>query len=206
MEKIYKNGYLMDGYDGADFTGAQALFFQGKAAMIHMGTWLVGEMADAVPADFEVGLFDFPSVEGGQGKQDSMFGGAFPWSVANPAKATSHKVNAPLGVEYLKRFTSKDANTQRALQTGAVSAVKGVPPPPRLPGVDKLLEAAANNEFIYFYWGIATNTPLTDVWWNASQALWLGKTDAAGMIKMLDDGIDKYRQLKAAGGTPTPTK
>jgi len=161
-------------------------------------------MADVVPADFEVGVFDFPAVEGGVGDQMAMFGGAFPWSIANPAKATSHEVNVPLAVEYLKRFTSQDSNAKRAEQTGAISAVKGVPPPPTLPGVDQLIVNAANAEFLYFYWGIATNTPLTDVWWNASQALWLGKVDAAGMIKMLDDGIDKYREMQAAGATPTP--
>ena len=51
----------MEGFEGANFTASQAMFFLEKAAMIHMGSWLVSEMADVIPEDFVVGTFDFPT-------------------------------------------------------------------------------------------------------------------------------------------------
>ncbi len=87
IAKLPTNDWFMEGYEGADFTTAQAIYFQGKAAMIHMGSWLAAEMKDAIPPDFRLGVFDFPTFDGGAGDQAAMFGTAQMWSVANPAKA-----------------------------------------------------------------------------------------------------------------------
>ncbi len=206
LEKIPKNDWLMEGYEGADFTAAQALFFQGKAAMIHMGSWLLAEMADAVPEDFELGAVDFPTMPDGKGDQGAMFGTVNAWSIPNPAISKSHEVNVPLAIEYLKRYTSREAAAKRAEVIGLISPVKGTPPPPRLPGVDKLIEKAEKSEFIMFYYGIHFDTALWAAWYPPVQALFLKKIDAETMVKQIDDNLDKYRAAKAAAGTPTPTK
>ena len=202
IQKLYDNGYFMDGYEGADFTGAQALFFQGKAAMIHMGTWLISEMGDVVPADFEVGIMSFPTYPGGKGFDTQNFDYTFGWSIPNPDKATSHKVNVPLAVDYLKRFSSKEACARRAKNLATISATKGVEPPARLADVQTIIDKTT--DVIFYYWGIHLTQGLNDLWWNAAQGLFLGKIKADEMIKQIDDEMDKYRELQKAGSTQTP--
>lgn len=202
LEKFKKNNWFMDGYDGADFTTAQAMFFQGQAAMIHMGSWLTTEMTDviaALPQPFKLGMFDFPAYDGGQGDQNSSFGTAQTWSIADPAKATSHKVNVPLAVEYLKRWTSLERANERSEKLKMIPATAGANAP-AIDGLSDVLARGANSEMIVYYYGIHWDTNLSTAWWNPIQALFLGQTDAAGAIKMLDDGLDQYRQLKASGG------
>ena len=53
-KQLIDNGYFLQGFEGTDFTAAQMQFFQGKAGMILMGTWLTSEMADSIPADFQL--------------------------------------------------------------------------------------------------------------------------------------------------------
>lgn len=48
-KQLIDNGYFLQGFEGTDFTAAQMQFFQGKAGMILMGTWLTSEMADSIP-------------------------------------------------------------------------------------------------------------------------------------------------------------
>ncbi|HIC88496.1 MAG TPA: extracellular solute-binding protein [Anaerolineae bacterium] len=203
IEKIPKNDWLMDGYEGADFTAAQAMFFQGKAAMIHMGTWLVSEMADVIPEDFEVGTFDFPTVPEGKGNQKSMFGTCHLWSIPNPEISKTHEVNVPLAVEYLRRFCGREHLAKRTKVLGAISPCTKTEPPARLPGVDKLVEEAGKAELIIYYYGIHWDTALWAAWYPPVQALWLKKIDAETMIKQIDENLDKYRAMKAA--TPTPS-
>jgi raffinose/stachyose/melibiose transport system substrate-binding protein len=197
IEKLPANDWFMDGFEGADFTAAQAMMFQGKAAMIHMGTWLVAEMADVIPDDWVMGSFDFPQVPDGAGNQSSMFGGAHIFSIPNPEKATSHEVNVPLAVEWLKRFTSPEHSAERAREVGQISPCVGVEAPPRLPGIDKLVSAASTGELIIYYYGIHWDTALWAAWYQPVQALFLGKINAEQLIEQMDDNLDNYRALEA---------
>jgi raffinose/stachyose/melibiose transport system substrate-binding protein len=196
IEKLVQNGWLMEGYEGADFTAAQAMFFQGKAAMIHMGSWLVSEMADVIPDDFVVGTFDFPKVPDGDGNQASMFGTSHIWSIPNPDIVTSHDVNVPLALEYLKRWTGKEHTEKRAQELGAISPCVGVAPPPRLPGVDQLIADAAQGEFIVYYYGIHWDSALTEAWYPPVQAMFLKQATAEQVIEQIDDNLEKYRALQ----------
>lgn len=199
IAKLPQNNWFMDGYEGADFTTAQALFFQGKAAMIHMGSWLAAEMKDAIPADYKLGVFDFPTYDGGAGDQNAMFGTAQMWSIANPAKATSHKVNVPLAVEYLKRWTSKERETERAQNLAMIPSVSGVPAPSTT-GMDAMVTKSATSDVIIYYYGIHWDTALWAAWYQPVQALFLKKIGPDEMVKQIDANLDKYRAVKKAGG------
>ena len=186
----------MEGYEGANFTAAQAMFFQEKAAMIHMGSWLVSEMADVIPEDFVVGTFDFPTVPTGKGNQSSMFGTSHIWSIPNPEISKSHDVNVPLAIEYLKRFTGKEQTAKRAKEIGAISPCNGVPSPARLPKVGNLIKKASQGELIIYYYGIHWDTDLWAAWYPPIQALFLKKINAEQVIEQIDGNLKKYRQLK----------
>jgi raffinose/stachyose/melibiose transport system substrate-binding protein len=202
LAKFRANEWFMEGFDGADFTTAQALFFQGEAAMIHMGSWLTTEMTDVIaelPEPFRLGMFDFPAYDGGQGDQNSLFGTAQTFSIAEPAKTTSHEVNVPLAIEYLKRWTSLERANERSEKLKMIPATAGANAP-TIPGLEETIARGASSEMIVYYYGIHWDTNLSTAWWNPIQALFLGQTDAEGTIKMLDDGLAQYREIKKAGG------
>lgn len=200
IAKLPENGWFMEGFEGADFTTAQALFFQGKAAMIHMGSWLSSEMKDVIPSDFKLGAFDFPTYEGGAGDQQAMFGTAQIYSVAAPEKSTSHEVNVPLAVEYIRRWTSKERETERSDTLSMIPTVVDVPPPSNIVGLDVEVEKSATADTIIYYYGIHWDTALWAAWYQPVQALFLGKTTPEDMVAQIDKNLDEYRALKQTGG------
>ncbi|MEZ4625230.1 MAG: hypothetical protein R2843_10670 [Thermomicrobiales bacterium] len=84
LAKFRENDWFMEGYEGADFTTAQALFFQGRAAMIHMGSWLSAEMADVIADRCRTssGSAWFPRVRRRSRRQNAGFGTAQIFSIA----------------------------------------------------------------------------------------------------------------------------
>lgn len=204
LQKLPDNGYFMEGFEGADFTSAQAMFFQDQAALIHMGSWLTSEMKDSIPEGFQLAVTDFPTYPGGAGDQNAMFGTSQGMSIPNPAKATSHKVNVDLALEFLKRRTAKDVMEKASQTLSIVAPIKGVSAPPAVPGVDKQLARAATADFIIYYYGIHWDQALWAAWYPYVQSLFLGKIKADQMIEDMDAALDKYRAQKAAGATATP--
>jgi raffinose/stachyose/melibiose transport system substrate-binding protein len=199
IAKLPQNGWFMEGYEGADFTTAQALFFQGKAAMIHMGTWLSSEMRDVIPPDYQLGVFDFPQYDGGEGNQSAMFGTAQIWSVANPEISTSHDVNVPLAVEYVRRWTEPEAQARAAADLSFIPSVVGVDPPASPVGLDAAVEQSATNETIIYYYGIHWDTALWAAWYQPVQALFLNQSTPEQMVEQIDSNLDDYRQVRDAG-------
>jgi raffinose/stachyose/melibiose transport system substrate-binding protein len=199
IAKLPQNGWFMEGYEGADFTTAQALMFQGKAAMIHMGTWLASEMKDVIPPDYRLGVFDFPTYEGGAGDQDAMFGTAQIWSVANPEKSTSHEVNVPLAVEYVKRWTDPEVQARGAQELSFIPTVIGVEPPTATTGMADAVTKSATSETIIYYYGIHWDTALWAAWYQPVQALFLNSIGPEEMIEQIDANLDEYRQVRDAG-------
>ena len=139
--------YLIDGWQGVDFTTSQVYFFQEKAAMILMGSWLMAEMKETIPPDFQLAVAGFPSVAGGNGKQDSVFGSAFGWSVAAKSKVPD------LAIEYLRRFSSDEWAGKRATELGVLSCNKAVPAPAAIIGAKQVMADAANADLIVYHWG-----------------------------------------------------
>jgi len=85
-----------------------------------------------------------------------------------------------------------------------IPPVKDVSVPSTYSNID--LAAAANAQFIIYYYGVHWDAALTQAWMVPTQALLLGKIKAAEMIDTIDKNLDQYRAMKAAGITPTAVK
>jgi len=171
---------FLTGFEGTDFTAAQAQFFQGKAGMILMGSWLVSEMADVIPKDFELGVLAFPTVEGGAGDQKVIMAAAQLMSVSADSK------NIPLALEWMRRLTTVETQTRRAEQIGEVSAVLGVPSPPGLPGIaDVVADAEAMRARHY---GLPESRA-KDVVYPEIARLLFGRQDAEQTLERIDQGL-----------------
>lgn len=187
LQQLIDDGDFLHGFQGTDFTAAQSQFFQGKTGMILMGSWLVGEMKQSIPKDFEVGFAPFPTVPDGQGDQKGLFGTVFQWSVAAKSK------NPGLAIEYLKLTTSKEEQTKRAHDLGFISPYVGVPTPDTVPGLDSVLKDAGNASFTYYYYGIIFDKQRSDAWYVPVSQLFFKKINAQQMVQEIDANLARLR-------------
>jgi raffinose/stachyose/melibiose transport system substrate-binding protein len=185
LQDLRDKGAFLKGFRGTDFTAAQAQFFQGKAGMILMGSWLVSEMKDVIPKDFELGVVAFPTVTGGAGDQGAVMAALQNVSVAAKSK------NVPLALEWVRRLTSKDVQTKRANEIGEVSAVVGVPSPPGIPGIDKVVSEAEALEPREY--GISQSKASKVVYPEIARLLF-GEQDADETLKRLDEGLRRVHK------------
>jgi raffinose/stachyose/melibiose transport system substrate-binding protein len=108
-------GCFAMGFNGMDYTRSRGLFFQGRAAMILMGTYILGHLGDEAPAGFaaKLGCFAFPTVEGGAGDGSLVLGGINA-AYAVSAKCPYPKEAAELVMELTSVATGKEwAATRR---------------------------------------------------------------------------------------------
>ena len=193
MIKLKDNGYLIEGWEATDFTTVQVFFFQDRAAMMLMGSWLMTEMRESIPEGFQLAVAPFPTYEGGQGRQDAMFGRALSWSV--PAQT-----DVPdLAVEFLKRYTSKEASAKRAEVLGAVSPMLDVPAPAGIGGIEEVLESAKTAEFILYNYGIGSaQFGLLEAWYDPLVEMWLGDLTPEEALAKIDANVAAVREQRAA--------
>ncbi|WP_261797571.1 extracellular solute-binding protein [Bacillus testis] len=120
-KKMVDKGMFMEGTFGLSHTEAQTLFFQRKALFATAGTWLEGEMADIIPADFKLRAMNQPSIVGGKGESlapvSTGWGGG--WYISESSK------NKKETVDFLKYLSSKEQVSAMIKSKGAASVVKG---------------------------------------------------------------------------------
>jgi ABC-type glycerol-3-phosphate transport system substrate-binding protein len=141
LVEMIDKGYTVDGFVGGDFTANQVAYFQGKATHLFIGTWLMGEMKDAVPKDFRQAVTYFPTVEGYEAKTpyEAAFGFINDMGVYKPGTKARQQHSTECAIKYLKLFTSKEVQTQLVAAQNYVSVIKDVPGPQDIPGIGQLL-------------------------------------------------------------------
>lgn len=183
LERIVGNGWFIDGFEGTDFTAAQIAFFQGDAAMILMGSWLIGEMADSIPEGFDVGTFPFPRVESIEEGQTDVFG------AVNNIVVAAESARPDLGVEWLRTFSEKEHQERRVTELQGISPYRGVGSPEGFgPIVDALNEGGA---FIPSYLGLSTaaDASIADAYQQPVTRLFFGQIGAEEMVEQIDGAM-----------------
>ncbi len=193
--RLMENGYLIDGWEGTDFTTTQVFFFQDRAAMILMGSWLMTEMKDSIPEGFELGVVPFVTTEGGEGDQTAVFGRALSWNI--PEKSDVPE----LAIEFMRRFTSDEVANQRVSELGAISPNVNVPPPSAISGADELLANAETAEFILYNYGVnSAKFGLASAWYDPMVEMWLGDLTPAEALAKIDANVAAVREQRATEG------
>jgi len=131
--------YTGPGFLAGDFTANQTVYFQGKAAHLYVGTWLMGEMADVIPKTFKQLTTFFPSVAGGKGTWEWISGTINSYAVCNPGAKSKPTFSTECTVKYLKLFTSLEVATSFVNVQNTFSAVKGAPGPAAIPGGTEIM-------------------------------------------------------------------
>lgn len=182
LQTLVKNGYFLDGFQATDFTAAQLNFFQGKAAMILMGTWLEGEMKDSIPSDFQLGTFPFPQIPGGKGN-GLVFGGV------NTRTVAAKSENPALGVEWLRYAGRNDIQRARIKYLQYISPYRGVKSDPKYALLQKSFEGTTGS-FATSYFGVYGQTSkIRDAYQVPIAELFFGKLSARQMVRKISLGL-----------------
>ncbi|HNS51596.1 MAG TPA: extracellular solute-binding protein [Anaerolineae bacterium] len=204
LNKLATSGYLIDGWQALDFTTSQLYFFQGKAAMILMGSWLMKEMKDSIPEGFQLGVAPFPTYDGGHGNQEAMFGNVTGWNVMAQSDVPD------LAIEFLRRYTSDEAATKRVEQLGSFVPNSHVAQPTGVYGATEAMAAASGNEFILYFFGVSGGQfGMSTAWYGPIVEMWAGQLTPEEALTKIDANLNSIReQRKLAGGSiyePTAT-
>ena len=186
VQTLIDNDYLLQGFEGTDFTAAQMQFFQGKAGMILMGTWLTSEMADSIPEDFNLGICTFPTIPDSSADQTEIL------SHSNIMSINKNSENLEAAVEFAKRMTSVETQTKRAEEVGLISAVKGVPVPEGTFGLDEVISNAGPMFVRHF--GLEFEADLNTAYYNEVAKLFFGEYSASDFIAGADAAMKSLQR------------
>ena len=162
-----------EGFNGLNDTEARALFFNGKAAMLLMGTWTLAQAQKEAPAGFmdKMGCFPFPSVKGGVGNPATVLGGV---NAAYAVSAESANLKGAVGLA----LALADDQTSRAwAATGRIPALahqiaEPLLPASSIPAARILFDA----DSIQLYYDQYLSPPLAARHKETTEAVFLGKT------------------------------
>ncbi|MHC4252291.1 MAG: extracellular solute-binding protein [Planctomycetota bacterium] len=125
---LAEKGFFTKGFNGLDYTRARQLFFQGRAAMVLMGVWILADARGEAPAGFveKMGCFAFPKVVGWHAGTEVLGG-------MNAGYAVSSKCAHPdEAVALLRELTSLESARAWA-KTGRIPALTADLAVPMLP-------------------------------------------------------------------------
>jgi raffinose/stachyose/melibiose transport system substrate-binding protein len=179
---------FQDGFLGATHDEMQATFGNGKAAMELSGQWAPSVEA-ANSADQKgvanLGLFGFPSVEGGAGNAGDVVGGGNGFAIGKNA--------SPEAVDFVKYLTNVDNQTIIAAHGTGIPVVKGAEKGLTDPNMLKVQELFAAAKYFQLYYDQflppATGSVLND----AVQGLFAGTATPEQVAQQVEDS---YQQEK----------
>ncbi|MEG1523559.1 MAG: extracellular solute-binding protein [Clostridia bacterium] len=133
IQEIIDKEYFQNNYQGSVWPASQLLWVQSKTAMIPCGTWLVAEMSDSTPPDFEMDIFAWPAVEGEKFPNSEEAWGNY-WVMLKDAP---HKDAA---ADFIK-FASQKVYDDEMTKIGSPSAQVNGAPIPQLANQGAILQS-----------------------------------------------------------------
>ncbi|HWL15742.1 MAG TPA: extracellular solute-binding protein [Opitutus sp.] len=115
--------YTLRGWEGATHTAAQLAFVEGRAAMTVSGSWMLYEMGDKIPREFEIGVMNFPVFLDGTADPTTIQAGADSFF----AFATGDAERERLTIDFLRFLTSRTRAAAFVRETDSPVAVRGIP-------------------------------------------------------------------------------
>jgi ABC-type glycerol-3-phosphate transport system substrate-binding protein len=133
IQEMVDKRYFQDNYQGSIWPASQLLWVQSRTAMIPCGTWLVAEMSDSTPPDFEMSIFDWPAVPGEKYPRAQEAWGNF-WAILKDGP------NKDTAADFIK-FASQKKYDDRMTDIGSPSAQKDGKPIRQLANQGPILQA-----------------------------------------------------------------
>ncbi len=144
MQELFTD-YLPHGAMAMTHTESQMEWCNGRAAMIFCGLWLENEMKNSIPPGFEMACFPVPTIEGGKGDPNAVYGGgAENFFIFKDGK---HPREA---LDFLKFMLSRQAAQSYIKQLDTLSPVQGATNGLELsPALRSAVEVLARSRHLY---------------------------------------------------------
>lgn len=188
------DGFFSRGFNGVDYTRARQLFFEGRAAMILMGPWLLGNAREEAPEGFidKMGCFAFPEVVGGRGDKSLVLGGV------NAGYAVSSQCRHPdEAVALIRELTSVETAREWA-KTGRIPALRTDLVQAMLPSETREVAAVLGRaEAIQLYYDQALPPELAELHKTTTQGVLGGTTTPEDAARLMEE---KARALLESAG------
>ncbi len=174
---------FQDGYLGATHDEMQATFGNGKAAMELSGQW-APSVQKANSADQEgvenLGMFNFPAVEGGAGKISDVIGGGNGFAIGKDA--------GPEAIDFVKYLTSQQNQTIIAASGTGIPVVNGAESGLTDPNLLLVQQSFAQAEYFQLYYDQILPSAMGGVINDAVQKLFAGTATPAEVAAEIEAG------------------
>jgi raffinose/stachyose/melibiose transport system substrate-binding protein len=181
-------GYFGDNVASLDYDAATNEFLTGKAAMIYMGSWLLGNInsdANQIGAD-NVGFMPFPAVDGGAGSIDE-----YPSNVGLPAtfNAKTYAADNNVGA-WLKCITENYGN--EALKQGQITGFVADDTSIELPAISQTIKDTIDTSTDSVLWFEALfNAKASSISSTNAALLVTGQMSPEDFMKAVQDALDQ---------------
>lgn len=101
--ELRDKGFFIKGFEGSAWPGSQVDWSQGLGAMILNASHVLAEVANVMPEDFSVGIFNVPEIEGGKGNPKEVEVWCYNYVI--PSNANPEHI--PAAMEFIKYACSK---------------------------------------------------------------------------------------------------
>jgi len=183
LKKLIDLKPFQEGYLGATHDDMQAAFGNGKAAMELSGQWAPSvqkaNAADGVGVK-NLGMFNFPSVEGGAGSNTDVIGGGNGFAIGKNA--------SPEAIDFAKYLTNLENQTITAASGTGVPTVKGAEAGLKDPNMVLVQQSFANAKYFQLYYDQVLPSAMGGIINDAVQKLYAGTATPAQVAAEIEAG------------------
>lgn len=181
--------YFNKGVNSVDHEYARELFKSGKAAI---GFFQLAEIGLIEPTLKEnLGVFNIPGIEGGEGNPNSITGA--PEGIMVSSK-TKHPKEA---MEFVKFLTSKEKGIEQLTEVSEYSAVKGTTNEENASKLQQeAIDLIANAEETYLWFDTAVDIKIVDAYLNGTQQMLDGKKTPEQVMKDVQKAVKDVKSAQ----------
>lgn len=184
LKKLVDGGYFQDGFLGATHDDMQAAFGNGKAAMELGGQWSpsveAANSADLVGVK-NLGMFNFPAVEGGAGLVTDIVGGGNGFAIGKDAE--------PEAIGFVKYLTNLDNQKIIASDNTGIPVAKGASEALVDPNMVLVANAVANSTYYQLYFDQVLPSAMGGIINDAVQKLFAGTATPEEVCAEIEAGF-----------------
>lgn len=153
LQKLYTEGYILEGTEGLSHTESQTFWLEGEAVFLPCGGWLENEMAGVIPEGFQMVVKPVPSLTA----DDALPFEAVQAAAGEDFIVFSQANNVQGGKEYLRMLFSQEGARFFSEATRSLTVVLGAADDLDLgtafASVEEAIAAAGDNTFVANYGG-----------------------------------------------------
>ena len=181
LQELVSLNAFPKGFNGMSYPDGNNLFTRGKAGMVCMGSWIVGEIygKDSLVKD-KVDIIKFPTMEKGKGNADTWLGQPdLCLAISKSCK------NIDAAAAFIKTFTTAEAQKAFAESTGSIPVtVADVDMTNCNPLTAKLRQLQQSRSSMFIFYDVALGNTIGSEFNNTTQNIFADKSPADEFRKL----------------------